>query len=241
MSGIDVVTTAIVAAVAGSAGRVAAAPLDALSEDLRRRIKDRLGRTREAADAKAGKEPLHVGDRIAFKALGEAALTDDPLIADYLGGVLAASGPNDDSGAAIVALIGRLSSLQLRLHYVIYREIRRLWPDPSLNLYESDKAHQAGVRIPTREIALALGNPPAPARSRPRRRDPADGAAASPSKNCSDLSSRWASACRRRGAPRSPRHATQRSRAALPICCSCQLMGSPAICFAAFASTSSSE
>jgi hypothetical protein len=116
-----------------------------------------LERTREAADAKAAGRPLDVGDRIAYKALGEAAFADDPIIADYLGGVLAASGPNDDEGAAIVALISRLSSTQLRVHYIIFREIRRLWPDPSLNLYAAENARRAGVRIRTHELLHAAG------------------------------------------------------------------------------------
>ncbi len=58
----------------------------------------------------------------------EAAFTDDELSADYLGGVLAASGPDDDSGVPIIAQIGRLSSLQLRMHYVMYRELHLTWP-----------------------------------------------------------------------------------------------------------------
>lgn len=163
MTGVDLVTTAIVAAVVQGVGKVASSPLDALGEHLRDRMKARLDRTRKAAEAKTGGEPLDVGDRIAFKALGEAALTDDELMADYLGGVLAASGPEDDAGAAVIALIARLSSLQLRLHYLIYREVRRLWPDPTLNLYESPKAKSAGVRILTSDLPAALGNQQAPA------------------------------------------------------------------------------
>jgi hypothetical protein len=157
MTGVDLITTAIVAAAVQGIGRVASAPIDALGEHLKERIKARLDRTREAAEAKTGGRPLDVADRIAFKALGEAAISDDPLMADYLGGVLAASGPNNDEGAAVIAMIGRLSSLQLRVHYIIYREIRRLWPDPSLNLYETPRANQAGVRIPTTEMMRAVG------------------------------------------------------------------------------------
>jgi len=86
------------------------------------------------------------------------AWTDEEIISDYLGGVLAATGPSDDAGAAIVALIGRLSAEQLRLHYVLYREVRRLWPEMSTNLYEHQKADRAGVCIPIDEVVSALGS-----------------------------------------------------------------------------------
>ena len=79
---------------------------------------------------------------MAFKAFQEAALADDELMSDYLGGVVAASGPEDDFAIALVALIGRLSSLQLRLHYLIYRELAYLWPTELTppNIFEESTA-----------------------------------------------------------------------------------------------------
>lgn len=152
----DLITRAIVEAVARGAGKVASAPLDAAAEALKSRMGRRLDNTRAAAEAKAGGRPLDVGDRIASKALSEATVADDSVIADYLGGVLASSNQND-SGAAIVALIGRLSSLQLRLHYIFYREMRRVWSGAPLNLYESDKASSVTLTVPTTELMRALG------------------------------------------------------------------------------------
>lgn len=72
---LDLVQTAIVAAVAGGAGRVVAAPVDALAAEFQARVRERLSRTREKGEAKAGGELHRVADRIAYKALQEAART----------------------------------------------------------------------------------------------------------------------------------------------------------------------
>lgn len=101
-----------------------------------------------------------MADRVAHKAFTEAAFNDDGLIADYLGGVLAAStDADDDTGAAIVGLIGRLSADQLRLHYLVYRELRRLWPPHAkVNLGQQSEARSAGVRFPVGDVIAALGS-----------------------------------------------------------------------------------
>jgi len=159
VSDADLVTTIVVAALSGGAGNIVAAPLQGVADAVRERMKARVLKTIDKARAKAGGRSLEPNDRVHVKVLNEAAWTDDEIISDYLGGVLAATGPNNDAGAAIVALIARLSADQLRLHYVIYREIRRLWAGPAVNLYEQAKADKAGVSIPIHELALALGAP----------------------------------------------------------------------------------
>lgn len=118
---VDAVQLAVLAYLGAAGYKLAMAPVEAVSEHVKERVGERLARTRQAADAKAGGRPLQVPDRVAFKALTEAAFTDDELISEYLGGVLAASGPDDDGGAAVVAQIGRLSARQLQMHYIVYR------------------------------------------------------------------------------------------------------------------------
>lgn len=161
MADADLVTTVVVAAVTSGATNVVSAPLDAVADHLKERVKGRLNGTLEKAAAKAGDRPLEYSDRVAAKTLNEAAFNDDELVADYLGGVLAASSPEDDAGAAIVAQIGRLSALQLRLHYVVYRELRRLWIGKPLNLYLAKEARKAGVRIPVVDLVAAQVRPEA--------------------------------------------------------------------------------
>lgn len=157
MSDLDLITTIVVGALSGGAGKIVAAPLEGAADAVRERMKGRVLRTMEKARAKTGGRPFEPNDRVHVKVLNEAAWTDDEIISDYLGGVLAATGPTNDAGAAIVALISRLSADQLRLHFVIYREIRRLWPDPDVNLYEQPKADKAAISIPITDLVEALG------------------------------------------------------------------------------------
>lgn len=138
--------------------KVGKAPIDATYEVVKERSKRRLEWVIDNATRKKGGTAFKVSDRVAFKAMTEAAFTDDSITADYLGGVLAASGPADDSGAPVVALIGRLSADQLRLHYLVYRELARLWPpNASLNLYQEVEANKAGLRLPVEDLIAALG------------------------------------------------------------------------------------
>jgi hypothetical protein len=144
----------------GEAGKWLMTPSVAAREVWQETLKERFRRVEEAAEVKKHGKPLTINHRVAFKAITEASMTDDEVTADYLGGVLAASGPNDDSGAAIVAQIGRLSSHQLRFHYVIYRELRRLWPlGARLNLHQETEAKRAGLRLDLRDLANSLGMP----------------------------------------------------------------------------------
>lgn len=108
----------------GVTAKIATTPIEARRKLWQEKIERRLGRTRTAAEAAAGGRALQVSDRVAYRALTEAAVTDDELVADYLGGVIAASGPDDDRGTPVVSLISRLSSEQLRLHYLLYRGLR---------------------------------------------------------------------------------------------------------------------
>jgi hypothetical protein len=59
--------------------------------------------------------------------LEEGQFVDDELGAEYLGGVLASSrtsNARDDRAASLVALVSRLSTYQLRAHYVLYSVAR---------------------------------------------------------------------------------------------------------------------
>jgi len=55
----------------------------------------------------------------------EAAFTDDTVISNYLAGVIAGSSPESDAGIPVLAEIGRLSSFQLRVHFILYRALWR--------------------------------------------------------------------------------------------------------------------
>lgn len=83
-------------------------------------IRDRVSGVIDIARVKAGGDELTPGERTAWAVFDTAWKNDDSIVADYLGGILAASG-EDDTGVPIAALIARLSSLDLRLHFALYR------------------------------------------------------------------------------------------------------------------------
>lgn len=82
----------------------------------------RARRMLDGALRKARGRSLNYDERTVVKSLQEVASSDSEILSDYLAGVIAGSG-EEDHGVSTVAQIGRLSSLQLRLHYVIYRAL----------------------------------------------------------------------------------------------------------------------
>jgi len=72
--------------------------------------------------------PGSVPPRVSAAVLESSQYTDDEFVAEYLSGVLAsARTPNgkDDRGVSWSALVNRLSSDTLRIHYVLYSIMRR--------------------------------------------------------------------------------------------------------------------
>lgn len=142
---IDPVAIAVVSWVGGSVTAGA-------GKYLADRVYGRLERTFGKAQRKADGD-LDASDRVKVKVFGEAAFTDDDVTLEYLAGVLAASGPDDDRGAPIVGQISRLSADQLLFHYIVYRELRRLWPKGTpMNLYMQTEARKAGLRLDMEDL-----------------------------------------------------------------------------------------
>ncbi|WP_209909544.1 hypothetical protein [Paeniglutamicibacter psychrophenolicus] len=72
--------------------------------------------------------PGSVPPRVAASVLDSSLFTSDVFVAEYLSGVLASARTidgTDDSGVSWSALVDRLSSDALRLHFVIYSILRR--------------------------------------------------------------------------------------------------------------------
>lgn len=103
---------------------------------------DNVKRVSEVTVTKLGSrvdEPGELPARALLKAFEEAAISDDEIVAEYLGGVLASDreeGGSDDRGVSWTALIGRMSSDQLRLHYMLYATLHELSKGSELNLGE---------------------------------------------------------------------------------------------------------
>jgi hypothetical protein len=152
------VAGAVISTLTGGTLKVALAPADAVAELWKERIKERLSRVGEKAERKQSGKALMINERIAFKALTEAAFVDSEVVAEYLAGVLAAAPSDSDAGAPWIAQIGRLSSLQLRLHYVFYRAVwsyareNSISPDPDGRLYYPELFFPASALQATLEI-----------------------------------------------------------------------------------------
>jgi hypothetical protein len=114
-------------------GKVLGPPAEALGEHFRSRIElwseNELARrvlqraARKIDTSKTGAVP----PRVAAGTFAQAQWTDDEMVAEYLSGVLASSRTadgGDDRGVSWNAMVERLSSDALRLHYMIYSALR---------------------------------------------------------------------------------------------------------------------
>lgn len=119
---------------AGLAWRVLGPPLDRVAHHLSGFVDyaaDNIGAVFQAASDKlpAELEDGAVNVRAAVKIIDEAAFAETDVVVDYLGGVMASSrldAGDGDQGVSWSALIGRLSSNQLRLHYLLYSGLREI-------------------------------------------------------------------------------------------------------------------
>lgn len=120
---LSMVAGAVAAKTGGDVTGAATAPVRAVGEHWKQQVLARLQRHQEKID-KRGAGPVEAPDSVRVKAGVEAALRDDDLAHEYLAGVVA--GASDDSPTSIVSMIGRLSSLDLRLHCLLYGTVHRL-------------------------------------------------------------------------------------------------------------------
>ncbi len=110
--------------------RVLGPSAGAVGEILRRYPEYRLRNVQrivECADAKTGAldESTTVNPRVARILLEDGSYCDDELIAHYLAGLLAGSRSpqgREDRAVSWSKLVTSLSSLQIRAHYLLYRE-----------------------------------------------------------------------------------------------------------------------
>jgi len=120
------------------------------------------GRVFEKAARKLGRQinqPGAVPPKVLKGILEEAPFCDDELGAEYFGGVLASSRSEverDDRGAAFLALIGRLSSYQIRSHYFFYSVVRALYEGMAENLATLDGRQKLKTFVPMQSYALAM-------------------------------------------------------------------------------------
>jgi hypothetical protein len=146
--------------------RVLGSSADAISEALGRYTAYRVRNVQaivERADAKShdisGTRKV-VNPRVAHVLLEDGSYCDDELMADYLGGVLAGSRTQhgrDDRAVAWSNVIISLSALQVRAHYLLYREwAARLRDIADFNLGMSQDRYEATMDIELSEFLPTL-------------------------------------------------------------------------------------
>ena len=83
--------------------------------------------------------------------LEEGPFCDDELGAEYFGGVLASSrtaAGRDDRGACLVGLVGRLSTYQIRSHFIFYSAVHALYQGSTENIGVVGGRHRLRTFIP---------------------------------------------------------------------------------------------
>lgn len=91
--------------------------------------------------------------------LEEGPWCEEDLQIEYFGGVLASSRSGisrDDRGAYFISLVSRLSTYQLRTHYLIYQAIKTHFDGYNLNISNSEDRNKMEIFIPYSSFNLAM-------------------------------------------------------------------------------------
>lgn len=130
------------------------------ADQLRERNLQRLIRkteARAAAKELSGEPAGYANPRVASKVFESAQFAESEVVAEYLSGVLSSSrsetGQND-AGVAWTSLISRLSSDQLKLHYLFYVSIRPQVISEAFN--KANLAHNLECVLPLAEVFMAM-------------------------------------------------------------------------------------
>jgi len=95
-------------------------------------------------------EPGQVNPRVLKSIIDEARFCEDQLTLEYFAGVLASSrteNGRDDRGLTFAAMIKELSAYQLRLHYIFYSLLKRLYGDGLLTLNPQRPESRERLRV----------------------------------------------------------------------------------------------
>lgn len=145
--------------------RVLGPSADVIGEALARYTEFRMAnvaRIVERADKKTSSSARtgSVPPRVAHRLLEGGSYCDDELMAEYLSGVLAGSrtpSGRDDRAIAWSDLVSGMSSLELRAHYLLYREWAALLRGRTdINLGVDTGRKQSVMYVPLDQFAQAL-------------------------------------------------------------------------------------
>lgn len=121
-----------------------------------------LGRIFQVASQRLGNQidsPGSVPPRVLKGILDEGSFCEDEVGAEYFGGVLASarSGTSrDDRGAGFIALIGRLSTYQIRGHFLLYRLLKLLFDGSEHSVTTGEGRQALSIFIPSPAFAAGM-------------------------------------------------------------------------------------
>lgn len=120
-----------------------------------------LGNIFKSATQKLGSQidqPGQVPAKVLKEILYEGYYCEDHLATEYFGGVLASSRSKisrDDRGATFTKLIGRLSSYQLRAHYILYTMLKKEYNGQDIDI-DSHNAVKKHFIFPRETFLVAM-------------------------------------------------------------------------------------
>ena len=124
-------------------------------------VNDNRRRIAERAIAKSAGESGFVHPRVAFDVLERGSYVGGPLAAEYFGGLLAASRTpdgDDDAGVALTGILASMSQLQIRAHFIIYREWAALLKGTIFHLGNGNvRKRDAALLCDPADLASAIG------------------------------------------------------------------------------------
>ena len=100
-----------------------------------------------------------VSPRVLKHVVDEGRFCEDNLTAEYYGGILASSKnriARDDRGVTLLAQVKDMSVYQLRLHFVAYMIIHRLFKNEDFNLGDGADCHKMKIFIPMSVFTAAM-------------------------------------------------------------------------------------
>jgi hypothetical protein len=136
--------------------------LGKLTEAIAKKQIDNMSRIFYKAVKKLGNkldEPGGVPPKILKGIFADGGFCEDEISAEYYGGVLASSRSGvsrDDRAVVLLSLLSRMSSYQIRSHYVFYSSLWKVHKGRELNIGVDIERGQLGTFIPTREYIAAM-------------------------------------------------------------------------------------
>ena len=133
-----------------------------LKEFTKKRMEN-VGKIFSNAEKKLGKKleiPGQVPPKVLKTIINEGSYSNDDISVEYFGGVLASSRTEvgrDDRGYRLAIILDRLSTYQIRSHYLIYSTISELFSNSENNFGLSENRNEMQFFMPIRDYAEAMG------------------------------------------------------------------------------------